>query len=95
MKTIFKYVMAGPDCVFEIPANSEVLSVQVQKVAAGWKPVIWMLVVKEETEMETRRFVAYPTGAEIPDEAEHFLGTVQVPNALDEIVVAHVFEMCE
>lgn len=97
-RTVWKYTLSRENEVddtdilgrvfeFDIP-DGEILDVQMQ----GEDPRIWA-IVDPSTEKETRQFVVYGTGHEIPDHVSmQYIGTVQMQSSIGGLVW-HVFEV--
>lgn len=82
MHTIFKYKI-GPVTEIELPKNAEILTVGSQ----GSDIFLWAKV-DPQAEKETRRFVGFGTGHDIPDQLQlAFIGTVFFGE-----LVFHIFE---
>ncbi len=89
MKTIWKYNFTTY-AEFDVPKDAQILDVQVQHNEA----TIWMLV-ETNNPKETRKFIAQPTGHELPDYADdlglmEYVGTIQLH---DGYLVFHIFEI--
>jgi len=84
--TIWKFPFAVADeFQVQMPAGSQVLSVQVQ----NGQPCMWAKVY-EDAPFVTRRFRVYGTGHGIPEALPlDFVGTFQVQ---DGLLVFHLFE---
>jgi hypothetical protein len=84
MRRIWKYVIAKGESVssFQMPKSAEVISVQIQ----NGQPVLW-IIFDDFIETETREFVVYGTGHDIPDDFM-YIGTFQEPP-----YVWHLFEI--
>ncbi len=83
MKTIWKYKI-NPDNNLEIPQGGIVLSVQTQED----QPCMWVLV-DSFNKNELRKFKAYGTGHQLPENSGKYIGTFQVENGS---LVFHLFE---
>lgn len=83
MKTTWKFTLQ-PECSIEMPVGSEILSVREQKETI----CLWALV-DPSAPKETRRFVAFGTGHDIPDESLSFVGTAHLQGGA---LVFHIFE---
>ena len=84
MKIIYKFAIE-PDFTVFLPKRAQVLTVQIQHN----QPQMWVLL-KNDDERERRRFIAVPTGKEIPGEFDlRYINTFQ----LDSGLVFHVFEV--
>lgn len=85
-KTVFKYVLGRQRrSTVQMQEGAQLLSCQVQYGVA----CIWAAVYATAP-LESRTFVAVPTGGEIPQESKGFVGTVQYD---DGDVVQHIFEV--
>jgi len=73
-----------PEAKLSMPEGAKVLSVQVQKEEAQ----LWALV-DSLANKETRHFITYGTGHQIPDNPGTYIGTFQFKNMG---LVFHVFE---
>lgn len=81
--TIHKYPLPVPRCSLELPAGAKILHVAMKDD----RPCLWVLV-DPTGPGETRRFLIYGTGTEIPDlQNKEYVATV-----LDDPYVWHVFE---
>jgi hypothetical protein len=84
---IYKYEIS-PKCDLQLPRGALVLSVGCQ----GDSLFLWAEVQPEAREKESRHFVVYGTGHEIPETAgvvRKFIGTAQMHGGS---LVWHVFE---
>lgn len=85
MNTIWKYTLKSPKTDLELPKGSEVLSVGVQNEEI----VLWVKVDPLQ-EKESRTFVGFGTGHDIPDALKlSFIGTVMLSKGK---LVFHIFE---
>lgn len=84
MKTIWKYTMK-PQCSHDMPKDAQLLSVREQ----GDEICMWALV-DPEAEKETRHFVGFGTGHDVPDRPMTFIGTAHLHGGM---LVFHVFEL--
>ncbi len=85
MSSIWKYKL-DHNVVVSLPQDSEILCVRAD---VRGEPAIWLLVDTNKPTVE-RRFRWFKTGADIPEEAIRYIGTVF---AHSDAAVAHVFEM--
>jgi len=87
-KQIWKYKIEVNNIVIDIPKDSQILTIQVQKNT----PCIWVLV-NPNNEIETRHFEVYGTGHNIycTDSIERkYINTFQLN---DGDLVFHLFEI--
>lgn len=84
MKTIWKFVLE-PSIELEMPKGAQILSVHAQ----GENINLWALV-DPKAEIEKRKFVAFGTGHNVPDQPMEFIGTAHPYNGQ---LVFHVFEV--
>lgn len=82
MKTIWKYPLEGFSAEIKMPAESEVLTLQIQ----NQNPVMWV-EVDDTKPLVTRRFKVIGTGQEVPRNS-WYVNTFQ-----DGPWVWHVFEV--
>jgi hypothetical protein len=89
VKTVYKYpVIAITEFSLEMPAESKVLSVQMQRSEA----CLWALV-ETDSPMVMRHFYVIGTGHEFKPAGDvSFVGTFQVTGALGTLMVFHLFE---
>ncbi len=87
---IWKYPLKSNVNVSEIemPVRAKILSVGTQH----GNICMWAYVDTNEKRTRVRRFVVCPTGEDIPQNAESFLGTVKL---YDGALIFHVFEVKE
>lgn len=85
MKRILKYELKDDLTTIQLPALSQILTVQIQNS----KPHVWVLVDDYYPEGE-RTFFIFGTGEEIPDmfSKDDYVGTFQM---LEGMLVWHVF----
>jgi len=86
MKTIYKYEVKPGEFTVEMPANSQVLTVQAQYNSA----FIWALVDTDNLPIITRRFFSVPTGGNWTGHPHYiYVGTFQLEGGT---LVFHLFE---
>ena len=83
MKTVWKYTLS-PVSYLMIPKGSKVLFVDNQKEIAQ----LWALVDPSQ-EKESREFVVYGTGHDVPDNPGNYVGSFLMSSGS---LVFHVFE---
>lgn len=83
-KTIWKYEIF-PEAIIEMPIGAKILDVQEQFD----KPYMWALVDKFAPK-ESRTFMCYGTGHNIPDDPGEYIGTFQMHGGG---LVFHLFEV--
>ena len=74
MRTIWKYEL-GPITTIELPVGAKILNVRAQ----NGKVMLWAEVETDESRgREARKFVAYGTGHQLPDDmsSHKYIGTV-------------------
>ena len=86
MKTIWKFEIE-PECIIEIPAGAQILSVGVQSNEA----FMWAMV-DPSAQMSRRKINIYGTGHGLPDDPGTFIGTFMIYNGN---FVGHVFDAGE
>lgn len=89
---IYKYQLAGPDCIMHLPRGCIILSVGVQRPEPYVENiVVWALVNEKTRNTDGFHFYCANTGADVSDcdnfESHQFLGTVTSSNG----IVWHVF----
>lgn len=81
---IYKYFLSlGRRQTLYMPPGAVILTVQLQDQI----PTLWAIVNPDEASSEARTFCIYGTGADLPEKAERYIGTVQLNG-----FVWHVFE---
>jgi hypothetical protein len=84
---IFKYKLKIPGRQkIEMPSNSKLLTVQVQRR----EPMLWALVDDEDSKTIDREIAIFATGEALPDGRGEYLGTFQIDEGR---LVFHVFEV--
>ncbi|MCC8153095.1 MAG: hypothetical protein LIP01_02085 [Tannerellaceae bacterium] len=88
MKKIFKYPIEVTDCqVLTLPAEAEILTVQVQ----DGTPCLWAMVDTQATEAEEIKIRIIGTGHNIPDADDlSYINTFQMSGGR---LVFHVFKV--
>lgn len=106
MVRMLKYPLEGlltaGECEVMMPASAKIKTIQIQHSMFGSGLMAWAEVVNPDGFLEKRRFVAIPTGAEVPDFGkymltfQHHTGIVshvyQLPVVLDDVVEPQVNE---
>ncbi len=86
MKTIYKYRIETFGINFvEMPADAEVLCAQLQR----GETCLWAKV-DTEAKTEVRSFLLAGTGQPLPDQALHYIDTIQLT---ESHLVLHLFEV--
>lgn len=98
-RTIWKYELNGADNALEMPIDSHVLTVQMQRrpgvplvtpnMLPPSRPVLWALV-QPSADKVVRRFVILGTGHDVPSIVH---GSGYVATFQDGVLVFHVFEV--
>jgi hypothetical protein len=86
MRTIYKFIINPGSITLPLPSGAKFLSVNTQ----GDSPVMWFEVDTKQP-LETRHFVAFGTGFEIPEEFQGtYLGTFLLNMGM---LVFHLYEV--
>ena len=86
-KQVWKYTLDSMTTnVISMPLGARIISVDSQREEI----CIWVLVDTDEKKTMIHRFVVCPTGGDIPETVEYFLGTAQLQNGA---LVFHVFQL--
>jgi hypothetical protein len=83
MKTIWKFEVE-PECIIEIPAGAQILSVGVQN-----NDVFMWVMVDPSAPTSRRKINVYGTGTQLPENPGVFIGTVMLYSGN---FVGHVFD---
>lgn len=86
MKIIAEIPLIGPDVLVDVPRDGKIVSLKI----VGKVPTIFVLVDKLAL-TEPRRFVCFPTGADLPDgtTADNYVGSFTFTTEMPSM---HVFE---
>jgi hypothetical protein len=86
MKKIFKYQLqlTGGIHTIIMPYNTKILAVQPQSGSIALWAEVWL----DNISTDTRSFVVYGTGHDMPDNPGNYIGTVQLG-----MFVWHVYEV--
>lgn len=85
--TVFKYKLQPGKNKIELPPKSEILSVGEQNGGV----FMWVLINPADPRNQTREFCIFGTGHDIDLPHRNFIGTVQTPSIMGQLVW-HVFE---
>lgn len=91
MRIIWKHKIKGADYVFDAPAGAEPKHTRIEQMSDGDQPVLYLLCDRLALPAK-HQLKMFSTGAQIPDDAGNYAGTVvlKAPET-GNLVVVHIF----